>query len=59
MISFDNSGTWNGYFVRANNSMYNFFTVPGIWTGMFLCYDNSAGYNLFDKTGKWTGMHIK
>ena len=59
MISFDNNGTWNGYFVKAGLLMYNYFTVPGVWTGMFLCYDNSSGYNLFDKNGKWTGIHVK
>jgi len=35
------------------------FGLPGVWTGMFLCYDNSSGYNLFDKNGKWTGIHVK
>jgi|GEM_PF-323061 len=59
MISFDNKGTWNGYFVRAGRQTYNYFTVPGIWTGMYLCHDNSSGYNLFDKNGKWTGIHVK
>src|ERR1035438_2824851 len=28
MICFDDRGEWNGYFVRANNTMYNFFNVP-------------------------------
>jgi hypothetical protein len=59
MISFDDRGEWNGYFVRAGNSLYNYFNVPGIWTGMYLCGDNARGFNLFDKTGKWTGMHVK
>lgn len=59
MLSFDNSGTWNGYYVKAGREMYNYFTLFGVWTGMFLCYDNQSGYNLFDKTGKWTHLHVK
>jgi hypothetical protein len=59
MLSFDNSGTWNGYYVKAGRMMYNYFTLFGVWTGMFLCYDNQSGYNLFDKTGKWTHIHVK
>jgi hypothetical protein len=59
MLSFDNSGTWNGYYVKAGSYMYNYFTLFGVWTGMFLCYDNQSGYNLFDKNGKWTHIHIK
>ena len=59
MLSFDNSGTWNGYFVRAGRYMYNYFTLFGVWTGMFLGYDNQSGYNLFDKNGKWTHIHVK
>jgi hypothetical protein len=59
MLSFDNSGTWNGYYVKAGRMMYNYFTLFGVWTGMFLCYDNQSGYNLFDKTGKWTHLHVK
>jgi len=53
------SQAWNGYFVNGNDLMYNFFTIGGVLTGMFICYDNSYGFNLFDKNGKWTGMHIK
>jgi hypothetical protein len=59
MISFDNNGTWNGYYVKAGRYMYNYFTLFGVWTGMFLCYDNQSGYNLFDKTGKWTHIYVK
>jgi len=59
MLSFDNNGSWNGYFVKAGRNTYNFFNVFGVWTGMFLCYDNASGFNFFDKSGKWTGMHIK
>jgi hypothetical protein len=59
MLSFDNSGTWNGYYVKAGRFMFNYFTLFGVWTGMFLCYDNQSGYNLFDKNGKWTHIHIK
>jgi hypothetical protein len=59
MISFDNNGTWNGYYVKAGPYMYNYFTLFGVWTGMFLCYDNQSGYNLFDRNGKWTHIHVK
>jgi hypothetical protein len=59
MLSFDNSGTWNGYYVKAGRMMYNYFTLFGVWTGMFLCYDSQSGYNLFDKAGKWTHIHVK
>jgi hypothetical protein len=59
MLSFDNSGTWNGYYVKAGDNMYNYFTLFGVWTGMFLCYDNQSGYNLFDKNGKWTHIYVK
>jgi hypothetical protein len=59
MLSFDNSGTWNGYYVKAGRFMYNYFTLFGVWTGMFLCYDNQSGYNLFDKNGRWTHIHVK
>jgi len=59
MLSFDNNGTWNGYYVKAGRMMYNYFTLFGVWTGMFLCYDNQSGYNLFDRNGKWTHIHVK
>ncbi len=59
MLSFDNSGTWNGYYVKAGSMMYNYFTLFGVWTGMFLCFDNQSGYNLFDKSGKWTHIYVK
>ncbi len=59
MLSFDSNGTWNGYYVKAGRMMYNYFTLFGVWTGMFLCYDNQSGYNLFDKNGKWTHTHVK
>ena len=59
MLSFDNSGTWNGYYVRAGSQTYNYFTLFGVWTGMFLCFDSQSGYNLFDKSGKWTHIHVK
>jgi len=59
MLSFDNGGTWNGYYVRAGSQTYNYFTLFGVWTGMFLCFDSQSGYNLFDKSGKWTHIHVK
>ncbi len=59
MLSFDNNGTWNGYYVKAGKVMYNYFNLFGVWTGMFLGYDNQSGYNLFDKSGKWTHIYVK
>lgn len=59
MICFNNKMEWNGYFVKASDKLFNFFSITGVWTGNFLCTDNAGGYNFFSKDCKWMRQHIK
>jgi len=59
MLSFDSTGEWTGFYVKASLGIYNHFDVKAIWDGKYLCFDSVVGYNVFDKQGNWTGQHIK
>jgi len=59
MLSFDSTGEWTGFYVKASLGIYNHFDVKAVWDGKYLCFDSVVGYNVFDKEGNWTGQHIK